>query len=179
MHAKTFKNNEKEPFSSCVQEAHVRLVKKIEEKSVQPTDLLRGSCRGMIKKHKKRLLSDPISGIRKSFLLCVHERLMRMMENVLFSSFSNFFSFFSTMQTHAQACVRWWKYITVGFNTTETAFDIRKGFVDKKKAVSDLWPTVSPRSPGSGMISCGGWLLSTPMIERLCTCPPQCSLKKE
>ena len=106
---KTFENHEKVPFPSCVREAHVRLMKKTEEKS------LLGSNWEWLPKagwHPKTGCSFGILlFLIVFFSRAFHEPLVHMMKKVLFMFFKCFPSIL-TMRTHAQACVCWSKYTT-------------------------------------------------------------------
>ena len=94
----------KVPFSSCVREAHVRLVKKNEEKSLLVSDWEWLPKAGW---HPNVGCSF---GILLNFFLhfssCVSdEPLMRMMEKVLFHHFTMFFIVFDHANTCASMCL--------------------------------------------------------------------------
>ena len=103
--------NEQKLFSSCVWEAHVRLMCKYKQKW---SFLAFRSDSQMLVDTLKLVAPERFWVNSTSFahipMYALHEPLIRMIKKSMFLIILKHFYRFLAMQTHAQACVRWSKY---------------------------------------------------------------------
>ena len=128
MHAQTFKNPEKVPFSSCPWEVHVRLMKKNEEKILLVSDCEwvpkagwhpKAGCSFGIFLFLIVFLHEFLMSIKQYFRLlfrfsswALHESLVRMMEKVLFMILRYAGSKYTTI-SNTTCLTKYWKLLKI------------------------------------------------------------------